>query len=117
MANDLVPAQSASSAAGVLMIVSGATTALASIGFIVAWSWFLVGLLWVVPLVVGLGEVLVGVSILGARPKARVRNVSAAGLVSALVSANLLGVVLEVIAQVLLSRAVDAGRRLESRGS
>jgi uncharacterized membrane protein YczE len=115
MATDLVRRRSDATAAGVLMIVSGLLTTAASFGIVATWGWFCVGLPWLVPMGVGLVEVVVGASVLGGDPKPSVRSMSVAGLLAAVMCGNLIGLVLEIAAQLLLARAIDPSHRLELR--
>jgi hypothetical protein len=93
--------------AGVLMILSGLLTTVASAGFFLTFVWVCVGIVWLVPLAVGLMEIGIGAAILGGRPTPRVRLVSAAGIVSALACGNVIGVALEIGSLVLQARARD----------
>lgn len=93
--------------AGALMIASGVINVVASGGFILAFGWLCFGLAWIIPMLVGFGEIIVGAAIMGGRPTPRVRAVSAMGIVSALACMNLLSVGLEVGSLILQARASD----------
>jgi hypothetical protein len=110
MSTDLATRRNQSTAAGVSMIVSGVLTATASFGIVATWGWICVGLPWLVPMAVGVGEVVVGASIIGGTPRPSVKTVSTAGILAALVSFNLVGVLLEIVAQILLGKASEPER-------
>lgn len=93
-----------STMAGTLMIVSGLFTVLASAGGLFGLFWFCgVGLFWLLPMLVGAGEIAVGAAIMGGVPNERVRTMSVLGILAALMCGNLLGVALEIGALVLVS--------------
>ncbi|MEQ1508754.1 MAG: hypothetical protein ABMB14_41385 [Myxococcota bacterium] len=99
--------RSAGTAAGALMIGSGVFTVLASFGLFFTFVWVCVGVFWLIPMAVGVGEIAVGAAIMGGRPNHRVRGMSVAGLLSALLCGNLLGVGMELGALVLMARASE----------
>jgi hypothetical protein len=101
-----------STVAGSLMIASGALTVLASAGLFLAFIWVCVGAFWLLPMGVGLAEMVVGLAIMGGRPTHRVQMLSALGILSALACGNLIGVGLEVVSLVLVSKATP---QLEQR--
>lgn len=106
MSTELATRRTQSTLAGVSMIVSGCTTALAAFGFVST----CIGIPWVIPMAIGVGEVVVGASIIGSTPRPSVKTVSTAGILAALVSFNILGVLLEIVAQILIGRAAEPDR-------
>lgn len=93
-----------STLAGALMIGSGVLTIMAAFGWFIGLIWVCVGVLWLIPLAVGVAEVFVGAAIMGGTPSERVRTVSVLGILAALFCGNLLGVVLEVTALVVMAK-------------
>lgn len=110
MANDLEVRRTETTAAGLLMIVSGALTAGAAFTIVATLGWYCVGFLWLVPMFVGMAEVVIGANLIGSHPRSTVRSLSAAGLLAALLSGNLIGVLLEIAVQVLLARTLARDR-------
>jgi hypothetical protein len=94
-----------STVAGTLMIASGALTTLASAGLFFGLVWVCVGVFWLVPLAVGVSEIVVGAAIMGGIPTRRVRTVSVLGMLSALMCGNLIGLALEAGALALVARS------------
>lgn len=98
-----------STAAGAMMIASGLFTVIASGALFLSFVWVCVGIVWLVPLVVGIGEMMVGAAIMGGEPTPRVRLVSVLGILAALACGNLLGVGLEIGSLVFAANARRAG--------
>jgi hypothetical protein len=88
--------------AGVLMIISGLFTAMASLALVGGLIWVCVGVFWILPLIVGIVEIGVGALMLGGSVQPRARAVSILGIVAALLSGNLIGLVCEIVAMVQL---------------
>lgn len=103
-----------STTAGALMIVSGLLTVLASSALFLSFVWVCVGIVWLLPLAVGIGEIAVGAAIMGGQPNNRVRAVSVLGILSALACGNLIGVALEVGSLVMVSTAPPPRGLLDS---
>lgn len=89
---------------GALMIVSGASTVIMAGLLFLTFVWVCVGVLWLVPLAVGVAEIAVGYRILGRRPPRVARIVSVLGILAALSCMNVLGVILEGAALVVTDR-------------
>lgn len=99
-----------STLAGTLMIVSGLFTVLASGGAFFGLFWLCgLGFFWLVPMLIGIGEIAVGAAIMGGVPNERVRAMSAFGILAALLCGNLIGVGLEIAALVLVSKSEPRG--------
>ncbi len=85
---------------GLFMIISGALTILASLGWIGGLVWVCVGVLWVAPLALGVFEVVTGLAVYQGQFKANAKMVSILGIAAALVCGNVIGIVLEILAVV-----------------
>jgi hypothetical protein len=85
---------------GLFMLISGALTILASLGWIGGLIWVCVGALWVLPLAAGVFEILTGLAVYQGQYKANAKTVSLIGIVAALLCGNVIGIVLEVLAVV-----------------
>ncbi len=81
--------------AGVCMILSGIITTCLALVFMVSFLLVCVGVLWLAPAAVGVLEVLYGVALFRGKPRARTKRVAILGLVGALCTANLFGLILE----------------------
>ncbi len=90
--------------AGIFMLISGIMTTLASIGFFLSLLLFCVGVFWILPLVVGILEIVIGAAVMGGTPKANAKTISILGIVAALLCGNLIGLVLEILAMVHLGK-------------
>ncbi|MBN1334468.1 MAG: hypothetical protein JXB39_00750 [Deltaproteobacteria bacterium] len=89
---------------GLFMILSGALTILASLGWIGGLIWVCVGALWVFPLAMGIFEVVTGLAVYKGQYKANAKTVSILGIVAALLCGNVIGIVLEILSVVQLGK-------------
>lgn len=89
--------------AGIMMLVSGILTTLASLSFIVSLIWFCIGIIWFIPLVIGVMEIAFGAMILGGGKQPMAKVISIFGIVGALLCFNVIGLVLEIVSLVLTS--------------
>jgi len=85
---------------GLFMLISGALTILASLGWIGGLIWVCVGALWVLPLAMGVFEIITGLAVYQGTFKANAKTVSILGIVAALLCGNVIGIVLEILAVV-----------------
>lgn len=86
---------------GMLMVISGLFNGFLAFIWFIMLIWVCVGVMWIIPMMIALGEVLVGVMVLtGARVPA-VQVMSILGLVNSLILFNMWGAVFEGIATVL----------------
>ncbi len=90
--------------AGIFMMISGILTVLVSLSLIFSLIWILVGCFWVLTLVVGIFEIILGIGIMQGQFKGGAKTVSILGLISAFFCGNLIGLVLEILAIVWLGK-------------
>ncbi len=102
--------------AGMMMMISGGFTVLLSLAFIVTWTvtWLASILLffvafaacfWILTLVVGVFEIVVGVAMMQGKPKSNAKTISILGIVAAVCCGNIVpGIIVEVLAFSLLSK-------------
>jgi hypothetical protein len=67
--------------------------------------WVCIGVFWVLTLAVGVAEIAIGAMILGGGKQPSGRLVAILGIVAGFLSGNMIGVVLEIVAVVMLSNA------------
>lgn len=89
--------------AGAAMVAAGSFNALFAAYVVLTLGVVCIGLAWVVPLAVALGEVLVGALVLSGLPLRFARPAAAVGIVNASLLFDPAGIALEAAALVLLS--------------
>lgn len=91
--------------AGILMLISGILTTLVSLGLILSLIWLCIGVFWVLTLAVGVAEIAIGAMILGGGKQPSGKVVAILGIIAGFLSGNMIGVVLEIVAVIMLSNA------------
>lgn len=86
---------------GMLMVISGFFNGFLSLIWFFMLIWVCVGILWVIPMMIAVGEILVGVMVLAGMRVPVVQVMSILGLVNSLLLFNMWGAVFEGIAVVL----------------
>jgi hypothetical protein len=90
--------------AGIFLLVGGITTSLASLVIVGLTIWFCIGVCWIPTLLGGIWALVSGIQ---ASNGTRVRNIriaNALGLVAAIFCADVVGIVMNILAMVWLSR-------------
>jgi len=90
--------------AGVLMLISGIANVLASLTWVFILIWICIGVFWLATLGAAIFEIVVAASVMQGRIHAQAKTASILGLVAAFLSANIISIVLEIIALVMLSK-------------
>jgi uncharacterized membrane protein YczE len=90
--------------AGIFMLVSGIMTCLLSMVWIFSLIWILVGCFWVLTLVVGIFEIVIGVAMLQGSYKPNAKTVQILGIVASFLCGDMIGVVMEVLALMQLNQ-------------
>lgn len=86
---------------GMLMVISGFFNGFLSLIWFFMLIWFCVGILWVIPMMIAVGEIAVGVMVLAGMRVPVVQVMSILGLVNSLILFNMWGALFEGIAVVL----------------
>lgn len=86
---------------GVLMLISGLFNGLISMIYVFMLIWVCVGVIWLIPALIALGEVIVGLMVLTGARVPGVQVVSALGILNAIMLCNIWGAVMEGVAIVL----------------
>ena len=84
--------------AGTFMLVSGILNILISIGLIAGLVWILVGCFWVVTLVGGILEIVVGIAVMNGKPKPGAKTTAILGIINSVLCGNIIGIIMEVLA-------------------
>jgi len=101
---------------GTFMLIAGILTLLASLGWILGLIWICVGVFWILPLVAAIFEIIMGAGAMSGQPKPQIKTVSILGLVAAVLCGNVVGIVLEILALVNLSKPeVDSWLQSQQR--
>lgn len=84
--------------AGIFMLVSGILTVMASLGWIMGLIWICVGAFWILTLAGAVFEIVVGAGIMSGKFNKNAKTVSIVGLICAILTGNVIGMVMEIIA-------------------
>jgi hypothetical protein len=84
--------------AGIFMIISGVLTVIASATFVLTLIWFCIGVFWIIPLVAGIMEIIIGIGVAQGQLKPTAGTISVVGAVAGLLTGNIVGLVLEILA-------------------
>lgn len=96
--------------AGIANIVSGAMNAMGAFVWIVSTIWFCVGIIWFIPLGIGVWQILVGLKMYNGEPQANAKTMTIAGLVAWLFNPfNLIGLGASVFAFMMLGKPEVVG--------
>ncbi len=94
--------------AGIFMLVSGILTCLLSLVFILSWILslvlFFLACFWVLTLVVGVFEIIMGAALMQGKYKPNAKTVMILGIVASFLSADMIGVVMEILALLQLNQ-------------
>lgn len=90
--------------AGIFMLVSGIMTCLLSMLWILGLIWILVGCFWVLTLVVGIFEIIIGVALMQGYYRPNAKTVQILGIVACLLCGNMIGFVMEILSLMQLSQ-------------
>lgn len=90
--------------AGIFMLIAGITTTIPALIVVVTYGLLCFGLFWILPLVVGILEIVVGASVMGGQPKANAKLISSLGIAAAALSCNMVGLVLEILSVTYLGK-------------
>lgn len=102
-----VPAQYTT--AGITMLLSGVFNIVTGLMLFMTLIWACVGVLWLIPIGIGVWEIVTGVQMLQGTPQPAAKTVSIAGLVSGVLNCNPLPIGLEVASLAMLSNPETAG--------
>ncbi len=83
---------------GIMMVISGLLNILASLIWVFLLSVICVGVLWLVPLALGVWELITGTAMSNGTRQPNARLAAMAGLAAALLTCNVIGIALEIIA-------------------
>jgi hypothetical protein len=100
--------------AGALMLVSGVLNFITAGMLFISFVWVCVGVLWLIPMIVGASEAFVGFQLLQGTRQPSAKTASIFGVIAGALNCNPIPVVCEVIALTMLSKPEVAGY-LESR--
>lgn len=90
--------------AGIMMLIAGVINMFVGFIIFIIYIWFCIGVFWLIPMAVGLGELLVGVMMLQGKRVPNSMVISILGLIAALFNCNWIAVVLEILAIVFTQK-------------
>jgi len=94
--------------AGIFMLVSGILTCLLSLVIIMAWIFslvlFFLACFWLLTLVVGIFEIIIGVALMQGSYKPNAKTIMILGIVASFFCGDMIGVVMEIMALLQLSQ-------------
>ena len=82
------------------MLIAGISTCFSCVVWVFSLIWVCVGVFWFLPLVAAIFEIIIGVAVMNGQFKQNAKTISILGLVSAVCCANIIGIVMEVLAMV-----------------
>lgn len=86
---------------GLLMLISGVFNGFLAMMWFFVFIWVCIGVMWIIPMCVALGEVIVGILVLAGVRMPGLQVMSILGLVNSLLLFNMWGSVMEGVAVVL----------------
>lgn len=89
--------------AGVLMLVSGITNVVFSMVWVLSCLMICVGVLWFIPMVVGVLEIITAVSMMNGKPRHNGQITAGIGLLAGIASLNVVSICCQAVALGLLS--------------
>lgn len=90
--------------AGIFMLVSGVMNGMMSFIFFVSFIWVCIGVFWLIPMIIGILEVVIGIGVLQGQPKPTAKTVSILGIVAGVFSMNVVGIIMEILGLVYLEK-------------
>ncbi len=84
--------------AGLMLIISGGFNALSSLLMVMMLIWFCIGVLWLIPLAMGVYQVVIGIAMQGGERKPECKNAAIMGIVAGAINLNPLPMILAFLA-------------------
>lgn len=95
--------------AGLMTLIGGALNAITAFFWVIGFIWLCVGVLWVVPLAMGIYQVVVGIAMQNGQPHAHAKLAPILGIVAGVFNFNPFPIVLGIISLMQVGKPEVAG--------